>query len=191
MRCRWRRKLNLIGQAFCRLLAVGRLLHWIFVCWFWLFLRDFPFLDNQEHPKRSPQKFRDKRRALNRAVLTHPDQLATHILKTRSTTTGEDRVTRLSCNSGVSFRNRSDCWSQWPSRCSQLWSHIFLVWIRISCKFNHHQRSVSNGWVLSPKIRFLLNIRVSWARTRLSSHFYPAFRLLKRSKKWENNLKRV
>ena len=43
---------------------------------------------------------RDKRRSLNRAVLTHPDQLATHILKT--TTTGEDlRVTRLKCNSGV------------------------------------------------------------------------------------------
>ena len=37
-----------------------------------------------------------------------PDQLATHILKTA--TTGEDlRVTRLTCNSDVNFRNRYDC----------------------------------------------------------------------------------
>ena len=43
----------LIGRAFCRLLAVGRLLHSKF-CWFWLFLRDFHFFDNQGHPKRPP-----------------------------------------------------------------------------------------------------------------------------------------
>ena len=37
-----------------------------------------------------------------------PDQLATHILKTA--TTGEDlRVTRLTCNSGVNFRNQYGC----------------------------------------------------------------------------------
>ena len=59
--------------------------------------------------KRFPQKvsLRDKRRALNRAVLNHPDQLATNTLKT--TATGEDlHVTRLTCNSGVNptaYRN--------------------------------------------------------------------------------------
>ena len=50
----------------------------------------------------------DKRKALNRAVLNHPDQLVTHILET--TTTGEDlRVTRLTRNNGVNFRNGSSC----------------------------------------------------------------------------------
>ena len=49
----------LISRTLCRLLAVGRLLHRQF-CWFWLFLRDFHFLDNQGYPKRSPQKVRDK-----------------------------------------------------------------------------------------------------------------------------------
>ena len=49
----------LIGRAFCRLLAVGRLLHWN-VCWFWLFLRDFhswiiKYIQNAPH-----QKVRDK-----------------------------------------------------------------------------------------------------------------------------------
>ena len=138
----------LIGHAFCRLLPISHLLHWKF-CWFWLFLCDFHFLDNQGHPKRSPQQVRDKWRALNRAILNHPDQLATHILKP---TTGKDLpVTRLMCNGGVNFRNQYNCWSQWPTRCSQLWSHIFLVWTWISWKFIDHRRRISNGWVLSPK----------------------------------------
>ena len=131
--------------------------------------------------KRFPQKvsLRDKRTALNRVVLNHPDQLATPILET--TTTGEDlRVTLLTCNSGVSFRNRSECLSQWPSQCSRLWSQCLLIWIWISGKFIHHQMSESNGWVLSLNISFLLNIPVSLKDTWLSSHFYPAFRLLKR-----------
>ena len=37
--------------------------------------------------KQSPQMVRDKQRALNRVVLNHSDQLATHILETM--TTGE------------------------------------------------------------------------------------------------------
>ena len=99
---------------------------------------------------------------------------------TRHTHLGNDlRVIRLTCkqwcyltyNNGVSFRNRSDCWSQWPAQCSQLWSHCLLVWIWIPWKFIHHRMSVSNGWVLSLKIRFLLRICVSQTRTRLSSHF--------------------
>ena len=58
--------------------------------------------------ERSPLKVRDKRRSLNRAVLTHPDELSTHILEI--TTAAENfRLTRLSCNSSVSFRKQSDC----------------------------------------------------------------------------------
>ena len=60
--------------------------------------------------KHCPQKvsLRDKGRSLNRAVLKYHVQLATHILET--TTTGEDlHVTGLTCDSGVDFRNRSDC----------------------------------------------------------------------------------
>ena len=111
-------------------------------------------------------------------------QLATHILKT--TTTGKDlRVTRLTCNSGVNFRNRYHCWSQWPIQCIQLWSQLLLVWIWIFWKFIHHRMSVSSGLVLSLKIEFLHSIRVSRTSTRLSSHFYPAFRLLKRRDKSE------
>ena len=158
----------LIGRSFCRLLAVGGLLHWKF-CWFWSFLRDFHSLDYRELPKSSPQKVRVKE-VSERVVLTHPDQLAMHILKI--TTSGEHlRVTRLTCNSGVNFRNRYDCWSQWPIRFIQLWSQFFLVWIWISWKFIHHRMSVSNRWVLSLKIQFLLSIRVSRTSTRLSSHF--------------------
>ena len=131
--------------------------------------------------RNAPHRRLEIKRSLNRAVLTHPDQLATHILET--TTTGEDlRVTRLTCNSGVNFKNQSHCWSQCPSRCSQLWLRIFLVWIWICWKFIHHRMSVSNGWVLSLRIQFLLSIRASRTRTRLSSHFYPAFRLFKRRK---------
>ena len=94
-------------------------------------------------------------------------------------------VTRLTCNIGINFRNRCDCWSQWPFQCTQLWSQFLLVWVWISWKFIHHRMSVSNGWVLSLKMSFLLSICVSWTSTRLSSHFYPAFRLLKRRKKSE------
>ena len=110
----------------------------------------------------------------------HPDQLATHIMET--STAGGDRVTRPTCNSGVSFRNQYNCWSQWPTRCSQLWSHIFLVWTWISWKFIDHRRRISNGWVLSLKVRFLLNIRFSQTLTSPSIHFHPAFRVLKRRK---------
>ena len=78
------------------------------------------------------------------------DQLATHFLKT--TTTGERlRVTRLTCNSGVNFRNRYDCWSQRPIQCIQLWSQILLVWIWISWKFIHHQMSESKQMGSVPK----------------------------------------
>ena len=74
----------------------------------------------------------------------------THILKI--ITTGKDlRVSRLTCNGGASFRNRYDCWSQWPVQCSQLWSQFLLVWIWISSKVIHHRMSVSDGWVLSLK----------------------------------------
>ena len=60
----------LISRDLCRLLAVGRLLHWKF-CWFWLFLRDFHFLACQGHPESSPQKVEIKE-VSERAVLTHP-----------------------------------------------------------------------------------------------------------------------
>ena len=114
------------------------------------FLRDFHFLDNHGNPKHSPKKVRDKRRTPNRAVVNHTDQLATHILET--TTTGKDlRVTRLTCNNGVNFRNRSNCWSQWPFHSSRLCSRCLIVWIWISWKFIHHRMSVSNRWFLSLK----------------------------------------
>ena len=68
-----------------------------------------------------------------RAVLTDPDQLAIHMLKI--TISNKDlRVTRLTCNSGVNFRNGYDCWSQWPIQCSQLRSQFLLVSIWISWK---------------------------------------------------------
>ena len=57
--------------------------------------------------KRSQQKVRENLRALKRAVLNHPDHLATHIMET--ITAGEVPSVTRSCNSGVSFRNRSDC----------------------------------------------------------------------------------
>ena len=59
MHCKWPHELDADWPRFCRLLAVGRLPHWKY-CWFWLFHRDFHFLDNQGHPNRSPQKVRDK-----------------------------------------------------------------------------------------------------------------------------------
>ena len=165
----------LIGCAFCWLLAFGRLLHWNF-CWFWLFLRDFHFMDYHESPKRSPQKVRDHfwRLWTGRSWTTpinsphtswKPPPLAKYL-----------RVTRI-CNGGVNWRNRSGCWSQWPSQCWRLWSRCLLVWIWISWKFVHRRMPISNGWILSLKIRSRLSVRVS-----LNSHFYPAFRLLKRRK---------
>ena len=140
----------LIGRAFCRLLAVGRLLHRKF-CWFWLFLRDFHFLENQGYSKRSLQKVRDK------GVLW----------------TG--RVWPIPINSSRTS------WKLPPLAKTfiKLDRQYLLVWIWISWKFIHHGMSVSNGWVLSLKIQFLLSIHVSWTSTRLSSHFYPAFRLLR------------
>ena len=169
----------LIGCAFCRLLAVSRLLHWKF-CWFWHFLCDFHFLDYQGHPK-SPHRRLEIKEVSERAVLTYPDQLAIHILK--PTTTGEDLgITRLTCNSGVNFGNRYDCWSQWPIQCIRLWSQFLLAWIWISLKCIHHRMSVSNRWVLSLKIQFLLSICVSRTSIRPSSHFHLVFRLLKRRK---------
>ena len=128
--------------------------------------------------KFSPQKVRDKRRAQNRVVLNHPDQLITNILET--ITTGEDlSVTRLTCNGGVIFRNWFDCWWQWPSQCSWLWSWYLLIWIWISWKIIHHRMSVSNSLVLFLKIWFLLSTGVSQKYPRLSSHIYSVFRLLK------------
>ena len=158
----------LIGRSFCRLLAVGRLLHWKFG-WFWPFLRDFHFLDYQGYPKALNRRLEIKE-VSERAVLTHPNQLAIHILKI--TTIGEDlRVTRLTCNSGVNFRNWYDCWSQWPIQCIPLWSQFLLVWIWISRKFIYYWMSVSNRWGLSLKIQFHLSIRISRTSTRVSSHF--------------------
>ena len=58
--------------------------------------------------RNAPQRRLEIKEVSERAVLTHPDQLAIHILKTA--TTGEDlSVTRLACNSGVNFRNLYDC----------------------------------------------------------------------------------
>ena len=139
----------LIGRAICWLLAVNSPLHWN-VWRFWPFLRNFHLLGNHGNPKCSPRKVRLKRRALKRAVLNHPDQLATHILET--TATGEVvylRVTRT-CNRGISFRNRSDRWSHWPSQCWRLWSRCLLAWIWISGNLFIIE-SVSNGWVRSQK----------------------------------------
>ena len=170
----------LIGRAFGRLLASGRLLNWKFG-WLWLFLRYFNSLDYQGHPKRSPQKVRDKRGLWTGRFW--PTPINSPHTSWKLPTTGEDlRVTRLTCNSGVNFRNRYDCWSQWPIQCSQLWSQFLLVWIWNSWKCIHHRMSVSNGWVLSLKIQFILSIRISQTSTSFSSHFYPAFRLLKRRK---------
>ena len=131
--------------------------------------------------RKAPHRRLEKKEVSERAVLTHPDQLATRILKI--TTTGEDlRVTRVTCSSGVNFGNWYNCWSQWPIQCIQLSSQFLLIWIWISWKSIHCPLSVSNGWALSLKIQFLLSIRVSRTSTRLSSHFYPAFRMLKRRK---------
>ena len=171
----------LIGRVFCRLPAVGRLLHWKF-WWSWSFVCDFHYLNYQGHPKSSPQKVRDKEGLWKGG--SDPLRWTRHRLHIlKITTTGEDlRVTRLTCNSSVNFRNRYDHWSQWPIQCIQLWSQFLLVWIWISWKSIHHRMSVLNGWVLSLKIQFLPSIRVNKTSTRLSSHFYSAFRLLKRRK---------
>ena len=93
--------------------------------------------------KRFPQKvsLRDKRRALNRAVLNYPDQLATYSLET--TTTGKDlRVTRLTCNGGVNFRNRSDCWSQCPSQTSQLFSQCLFIGVSLK-KYIYYSSNIN------------------------------------------------
>ena len=161
-----------IGRAFCRLLAVGRLLNWKF-CWFWLFLRDFHFLDYQGHPKSPPQKVRVKGGLWTGRFW--PTPINSPHTSWKLPPLAKACVTRLTGNSGVNFRNR----------CIQLWSQFLLVWIWISWKFIHHRISVSNGWVLSLKILFLLSIRVSRTSTRLSSHFYPTFRLLKPRKTGE------
>ena len=121
----------LIGRAFCRLLAVGCLLNWKF-CWFWLYLRDFHFLDYQGHPKSSPQKIRDNWGLWKGGSDPPWSTRHTHL---EITTTGEDlSITRLTCKSGVNFRNRYVCWSQWPIQSIQLWSQFFLVWIWTSWK---------------------------------------------------------
>ena len=163
------------GRAFCRLLAVGRLLNWKF-CWFWLFLCDFHFLDTFEIKEVS-----------ERAVLTHPDQLAIHILKT--TTSGDDlRVTRLTCNSGVNFRNRYVCWSQWPI---QLWSKFLLVWIWTFSTFIYHRISVSKGWVLSLKIKFSAFTSVEQVQDWAAIFIRRFCLLFLKVEKWVNNFKRV
>ena len=160
----------LTGRAFCRLLAVGHLLN-LKLCWFWLFLGDFHFLDYQGHPKSSPQKVRNKKGLWTGrfwpTLINSPDT------SWKLPPLAKDlRKTRLTCKSGVSLRNRYDYWSQLALQC--------IIWI--SWKSIHHRMSVSKGWVLSPKIQFLLSICVSRTSTRLSNHFYPAFRLLKRRK---------
>ena len=110
--------------------------------------------------ERSPETIRDKCRALNRADLNHPDQLATHILET--STTGEDlRVTRLTGNSGVSFRSRSDCWSQLPIQCGRLRSQSLLDWVWIypeilfiiECQYIKRMRSFPTNSVPSQHSR--------------------------------------
>ena len=176
----------LICRAFCRLLIVGRLLHLKF-CWSWLFLHDFDFLGYQGHLKSSQQKVRIKGGLWTGRFWPTPIN-SPHILKT--TSTGEDlHITRLTCDSGVNFRNQYDCWPQWPIQRIQLWSQFLLIWIRTSWKFIHYRMSVSNRWVLSLKIQLLLSIRISQTSTRLSSHFYTAFRLFKHRKM--NNFKCV
>ena len=55
----------------------------------------------------SPQKVGDKAGLSTGVVQTQPNQLATHMLET--TTIGKHLyVNRLTCNSGVSFRNGSN-----------------------------------------------------------------------------------
>ena len=166
----------LICRTFCWLLTVGHLLHRKF-CWFCLFLLDFHFFDYQGHLKSSPQKVRDKgglwKGRSDPSRSTRHAHLENYL---------HWRKTRLTCKSDVSFRSRFEFWLQWPIRCIQLWSQFLLVWIWITWKSILHRMSASNGWVLSLNIQFLLSIRVSRTRTRLSSHFYPAFRLLKRRK---------
>ena len=76
------------------------------------------------------------------------------------------------CNSDVSLWNWSNCWSQWPSEYCRLWSQCPLIWIWISWKFILYRTSVSNKWVLSLKIWFLLSIHISQKLTRQSSHLY-------------------
>ena len=125
-----------LGRALCRLLAVGRLLHWILLLLiFFLFLRDFHFLDNHGSLKRSPQKVRGERMALNRAVWTTPihsphtswklPQVAKYLHVTKSS------------DSSVNLRKR------W-----RLWSRCLLVWTCISAYVIRHRKSVSNGWLL-------------------------------------------
>ena len=82
--------------------------------------------------KRSSQKVRDKRRALNRAVLNYSDQLATRILET--TTTGEDprvterlgRVQQATASetwlASISSANPSQCSGELPTQ--KLKSHL-------------------------------------------------------------------
>ena len=137
--------------------------------------------------KCSLQKVRDKGGLWTGRFWPNPIN-SPHILKT--TSTGEDlHITRLTCDSGVNFRNQYDCWPQWPIQRIQLWSQFLLIWIRTSWKFIHYRMSVSNRWVLSLKIQLLLSIRISQTSTRLSSHFYTAFRLFKHRKM--NNFKCV
>ena len=147
----------LIGRAFCRLLAVGRLLNVKF-CWFWLFLHDFHLLDHQGHPKTCPQKVRDKEGLWKGG--SDPLRSTRHRHLENYHHWWGPSCNWLTCNSGVNFRNQYDCWSQWPIQCIELWSQFLLVCIWTSWKFIHHRMSVSNGWVLSLKIQFLLSIRV-------------------------------
>ena len=106
--------------------------------------------------------------------------LHTHL---ETTTAGQDlRVTRLTYNSGVRFRNRYDCWSRWPSQSKQLRLQFLFVLLWISWNYIHHRISVSNGWVLSIKKSVPSKHRVSRTRTRLRSYFHRVFRILNRSK---------
>ena len=59
--------------------------------------------------RKAPHRKLEIKKVSERAVLTHPVQLAIHSLKI--TTTGEEdlRVTRLKCKSDVNVRNQYDC----------------------------------------------------------------------------------
>ena len=77
--------------------------------------------------ERFPQRVsvRDKRGALNRAALNHPDQLATHDLDT--TTKVEDhRATKLTLQHWCQVQ-KPVYWSQWSFQCSRLWPQCLLI----------------------------------------------------------------
>ena len=137
----------LIGRGFCRLLAVGRLLHRKF-CWFWLFLRDFDFLDNLEYPKCSPQTVRNKGGLWTGRFWPVPIN-SPQILETA--TTGKNlRVTWLTCNSGVIPGTGATAGRNGPISVVDFGHNVFCLNVDF-LKFIHRRISVSNGRVLFQK----------------------------------------